>query len=488
VGFAERHGVYDLTRWLFLRGLGLVYVCAFASLAPQLAGLVGDDGILPAGRFLAAAHARHGAAGYWYVPTIAWLVGADTVSLERLAFGGAALGGALLLGLAPRVTAIACWILYLSLVGVGQVFLEFQWDSLLLEAGLLGVLLAPSGLRPGLGRSAMPRAFIWLCWLLVFKLNVMSGAVKLLSGDRAWQSLTALEYHYWTTCLPTWTGWWMHHLPPVVHRASAIAMFVVELIVPFGILCGRRVRHLSAGLLIALQVGIAATGNYGFFNLLTIVLCATLYDDAALERVWSPFRRRLRPPPPTRRVRLASMGLATAAALLSLIPMVTRLSGRDVVPRPLLETSSTLRPLRAFNAYGLFATMTTTRPEIVVEGTLDGTAWKAYRFRWKPGPPTDTPRFVQPHMPRLDWQMWFAALQGPRRAFWFPPFIERLLEASPPVLALLADDPFGGRRPLAVRARLYRYRFTDPRERRATGAWWHRTLVGTYFGPLRSGS
>jgi uncharacterized membrane protein YphA (DoxX/SURF4 family) len=483
---AERRGRYDLTRRLYLRGLGLVYAVAFASLAVQVAGLVGDDGILPAGRYLAAVEARYGAAGRWYLPTIAWIVGTHTATLECLAWGGAVAGIALLLGVAPRLAAATCWVLYLSLVGVGQVFLHFQWDSLLLEAGLLGMLLAPGGLHPGLGRTAAPRPLVWLCWLLVFKLNVMSGAAKLLSGDPTWRSLRALEYHYWTTCLPTWTGWWANLLPSPVQRATALGMFVVELGVPFAIVCGRRLRHVAAALLIALQVGIGATGNYGFFNLLTIVLSLTLYDDAALARLCPLLARRDPPPPSSPWARLLATGIASCVAVLSLVPMAMGLSRRDVVPRPLAAASEMLAPFESFNGYGLFATMTTTRPEIVVEGTLDGTTWTPYQFRWKPGDPQAAPRFVEPHMPRLDWQMWFAALQGPGRAYWFRPFLERLAEGSPDVLALLAGDPFGGRRPLAVRARLYSYEFTTLAERRATGAWWRRTLIGPYAGPVRS--
>lgn len=486
MGSTERRGRYDLTRWLYLRGLGVVFAVAFASLGVQIAGLVGDDGILPAARFLAAVEDRWGDAGRRLVPSLAWLVGADTASLERLAWAGVASGIALALGVVPKLAATACWVLYLSLASVGQVFLEFQWDALLLEAGVLGILLAPWGLRPGLGRTAAPRPLVWICWLLVFKLNVMSGAVKLLSGDPTWWSLTALEYHYWTTCLPTWTGWWAHQMPPLVHRASALGMFVVELVVPFGIPCGRRLRHLAAGLLVGLQAGIAATGNYGFFNLLTVVLCLTLYDDAALERVWRPLRRWASPPPPPGRSRRLAVAVAVAVGGLSLVPMAERFARRPLLPHSLDAAVAILRPLRSFNGYGLFASMTTTRPEIVVEGTLDGATWVPYPFRWKPGDPREAPGFVQPHMPRLDWQMWFAALQGPRGAWWFEPFLGRLLAGSEDVLALLADDPFDGRRPLGVRATLHRYEFTDLRERQATGAWWRREPVGPYAGPMRS--
>lgn len=477
---------YDLTRWIFLRGLGLVYAIAFTSLAVQLPGLVGDEGIVPAGRFLTAVEARHGGDAPWVLPTVAWAVGTDTAMLVRLAWSGVVSGALLALGVAPALAAATSWVLYLSLVGVGQAFLAFQWDALLLEAGMLGILLAPGGIRPGLGAHGPARPLVWLCWLLVFKLHVLSGAVKLLSGDPAWWSLRALESHYWTTCLPTWTGWWAHQLPAIVHRGCVLAMFVIELGAPCAILFGRHARRVAAALLIALQLAIAATGNYGFFNLLTIVLCFTLVDDAAFAASCASFRSWIRPPPPTRvRARVAAL-LALVVAILSVVPMAQRLGAAALVPGPLRDLHARLDPLRSFNAYGLFATMTTRRPEIVVEGTLDGVTWRPYSFRWKPGDPTAPPRFAQPHMPRLDWQMWFAALQGPRRAWWFGAFLHRLHAGSADVLALLASDPFDGRRPLAVRALLYRYRFTGWRERRQTGAWWWRELLGSYAGPIGS--
>jgi len=479
---SARTASFEHGRLLFLRGLGLVYAVAFCSLAVQLPGLIGDDGILPAGRFLAAV-TRSPFATWWDVPSIVWWTGGDTSSLQCIAWLGAAAGTLLFLGILPMFAAAAAWTSYLSLVSVGQVFLGFQWDALLLEAGLLGILLAPSGVRLGGDCRPAPRAFIWLCWLLVGKLHLSSGLAKLMSGDPTWRDLTALDYHYWTTCLPTWTGWWMQQLPPIVHRGTTALVLFVELVAPVCIFCGRRLRHLAGLTLIGLQIGIAATGNYGFFNLLTIVLCFTLYHDEAF--VVGADRRPSSPSAPARARQMLAVALAIPIAALSLTPMMNAFVGSRWLPAPLVDAWRVTAPFRTFNGYGLFSSMTTVRPEIVVEATFDGDTWEPYEFRWKPGDVTRRPAFVQPHMPRLDWQMWFAALQGPERARWFVSFLHRLADADSDVVALLARAPGTGR-PYAVRARLYRYEFTDLATRRRTGAWWQRRLVGAYAAPVRS--
>jgi hypothetical protein len=458
-----------------------VYVIAFASLAVQLAGLVGAAGILPADEYFAAVERRLGGAAWRYLPTLCWLVGAGTRTLHVFCALGVACGLLLVCNRAPFLAALFAWSLYLSLAAAGQVFLNFQWDALLLETGLLALVVAPWRWRPGrLGASVIP---LLPLWCLVFKLHVLSGWVKLASGDPTWHDLTALRYHYWTTCLPVWVGWYAAQMPAIVQRASVLFMFVVELLVPAAILGPRHVRHAATCTLIALQLGIAATGNYGFFNLLTVVLCLTLMDDAALGR-WLPRRvSNAVPSEPRRLQRTFHSGVTLVLALLVLLPMASAVGGRRLpLPVPLDAVLDAVAPLRSFNTYGLFARMTTERPEIVIEGSGDGSTWQAYEFRWKPGDPAHRPAFVQPYMPRLDWQMWFAALQGYDGTHWFGPLLARLLDGSADVTALLGHVPFRDHPPRFVRALLYRYEFATPAEHRR-GLWWHRTLVGTYAAP-----
>jgi hypothetical protein len=468
-------------RAIFLRGLGAAYLAAFWSLAVQVDGLIGSRGIFPAREFLGAVEPALGGRRYWQLPTLLWLDASDR-ALHLLCWGGVVAGGLLVAGVLPRACLALLWLSYLSLVGVGQPFLGYQWDALLLEAGLLGILFAPWG--PWLGRAGREpsHGVVWLIRWLVFRLMFLSGVVKLTSGDPAWLAWEAMKYHYETQPLPAWTSWYMHQLPPWFHAASVGYVFWAELIAPFFVFGPRRLRMAGFWSIMLLQALIAATGNYGFFNLLAMVLCLALVED----RDWG--RREPDPdrdrdgdePAPRGWWRRVALGVAGA-----IIVAVTAMEGLDrsgltsalAFPGPLEALRRGVAPLQSMNAYGLFAVMTTERPEIIVEGSEDGEAWSPYEFRWKPGDVDRRPRFSTPHMPRLDWQMWFAAL-APHCGTqpWFLAFERRLLEGSSEVLGLLRTNPFPARPPRFLRARLNLYRFTRPGEK----AWWRREAAGLY--------
>jgi hypothetical protein len=469
-------------RRLYLRLLAVVYACAFGSLLVQIDGLIGPHGIAPAADWLDAVRAQVGRERYLLAPTLCWLR-ADTPFVSGLCVGGLALSSLVFFEIAVVPALVLLWVFYLSLSVVGQDFLSFQWDALLLEAGFLSILLAPPtfGRSPaGAPVSAVP---LWLLRLLTFRLMLSSGLVKLLSGDAAWRGLTALAVHYETQPLPNPMAWYAHQLPAWAHRFAALQMFGIELLVPFLIFVPRRrVRLAAAVALVSLQLAIAATGNYGIFNLLTIALCVPILDDSLLParlRRDAPLGAGPRWPPPVLAVVAVLIGTLSATSL------AITVGGGRALPRPLLVLHSWASPFRVVNGYGLFAVMTTTRPEIVVEGSEDGALWLPYEFRYKPGDVRRPPPFAAPHMPRLDWQMWFAALGDWRESPWFVGFEARLLEARPEVLALLARDPFEGRPPRYVRARLYRYRFTRLAEAAARGDWWTREEIGP-FGPTLS--
>lgn len=478
---------YVVSRWLFLRLLGAVYLIAFVSLALQVVGLVGERGILPATGFLERVHALYGSAGYRLFPTLCWL-GAGDGALRALCWGGAILAVLAAAGVAQAPVFALLWLLYLSLTIVGQTFLSFQWDGLLLETGLAAVLYAPTQWLPSLERERVPTTAVrWLLWLLLFKLMFLSGITKLLSGDPTWRDLTALDYHFWTQPLPTWIAWYAQQLPEWTHRAMTLVMFGIELGAPWLIWAPARwprLRLAGCALLVLGQVGIALTGNYGFFNLLAIALCVPLLDDAVLRRVL-PVRLVAGAPEPVWR-RRGTNGLAAVIGLLSVLTCVQEIAatlrGGGAGGGGLADLSvlRAVAPVRSVNGYGLFRVMTTARPELVIEGSRDGAQWTEYQFRWKPGVVTRRPRFVAPHQPRLDWQMWFAALSPYEGVGWFQGFLVRLLQGSPPVLRLLRTNPFPDHPPRYVRALEYDYRFTTPAERRATGAWWYRTLLGPY--------
>jgi predicted DCC family thiol-disulfide oxidoreductase YuxK len=511
-----------LVRWVFLRSLALIYLIAFLSLWVQLMGLVGSNGILPAtlimfGYRQEAAAAHLGWDRYRVVPTLDWFSASDGF-LKLQCATGTGLAVLLILGIAPAPCLFLLWLIYLSLTVVCAEFLSYQWDILLLEVGFLAVFFAPLQWLPWVRPAPPPsKIVVWLLRWLLFRLMFCSGLAKLLGGDPTWRNLTALKFHHETQPLPTWIGWYAHQLPTRVQQASTFLMFVVEVALPFLIFAPRRVRQVPFVGFTILQVLILLTGNYGFFNFLTLALCLMLLDDAALAGfIPVKWLRRIEPAPQTSGLdpRLSEEPLNPAGAsqlssnapakptrprrwpiqvtfplmcLAILIPAV-RLGGtlglRIPWPSPILFAYKFLTPLRIFNQYGLFQIMTTNRFEIIIQGSNDGMNWQDYEFKYKPGNPNTRPGFVEPHQPRLDWQMWFAALGDYQQNPWLVEFCARLLNGSPQAIGLLARNPFPRAPPRYLRAMMYEYHFTDFAERRRTGAWWRRELKGQYLPVL----
>lgn len=481
---------FFLSRWLFLRALGFIYLLAFLSIAPQLDALLGGNGLLPAGQHLRFLRAHAGVEAVFATPSLLWLR-PDTLFLHALCGAGIGASVLLVIGAGPRLAALMCWSLYLSIVSVGGEFFAYQWDGLLLETGLLAIFLAPSGLRPRIyGGAPSSWLFVWLGRLLLAKLMLGSALAKLLGGDGAWPGLTALQVHFETQPIPTLPAWWAHQLPPWILQAGAGWLLLIELTAPLLIFGPRRVPVLAAGVLLSWFGLISITGNYAFLNLLAMALCLLLVDDAAWQRL---FRRRLTPDraveamgraKPMWRVALHGMVGATMA-LVSLCAALDDLLPRKWMGGPPRMLLRAVGPLRSFNPYGMFAEMTSVRHEIIIEGSLDGEEWVPYEFRWKPGNVGRAPRFVAPFQPRLDWQMGFEAarLQGTSR--WFDRLLTRLLEGDRTTLRLLDGNPFPLWPPHYVRAVLYEYHFTTPAERRQSGHWWRRDKV-RLFAPQRS--
>lgn len=481
---ASSGSTYVITRWIFLRAIGVVTLIAFASLWVQVRGLIGSNGILPAQGFLDAVRDSVGGSRFLAFPTIFWFTGASDAVLSLACLMGVVASLHLIVGIAPLAASIVLFVLYLSLFVVGQDFLSFQWDTLLLEVLFLALLFAPASLAPGVARETpLSLLALLLLWWLIFRFHVESGVVKLSAGDPTWWNLTALNYHYFTTPLPTWTGWFMHQLPPSFHKLSVLFTYAVEIVVPILIFTVRPLRLFAAGAFVLLQLIIMATGNYNFFNLLTIAISLTLLDDAAWRWLVPSTLLPTAPLTLAGAIPLPFSVAIVAFAVVALLVGSAQLA-RSIKPRtrvPLIrQVEAVLSPFGVINSYGLFRVMTLKRPEIVVEGSDDGATWHAYAFRWKPGDLAGRPRFVEPHQPRLDWQMWFAALSSYQRTPWVRNFLVRLLQGSPEVVALLRHNPFPSAPPRYVRTLLYDYEFTTPQERRSTGQWWKRTLLGTY--------
>jgi predicted DCC family thiol-disulfide oxidoreductase YuxK len=512
-----RPPIYFWARRWFLRALGLTYLIAFASLWIQMDGLVGSNGVSPLNQFLPAVYERFGPTAYSLLPTLCW-VDSSNGFLHFLSGGGVVLSLLLILGIAPALSLVVLFVFYLSLTIAGQTFLSFQWDILLLETGFLSIFLAPWRLWPRRSsveaavsaasnfppagdtpaatvattqsRQQEPpvsRAGLFLLKFLLFKLMLMSGVVKLTSGDDCWWNLTALDYHYWSQPLPTVFGWWADKSPEWFKHFSVAFCLVVEIIAPFFIWAPRRPRLIAAGLMIFLQIVIALTGNYCFFNLLTIALCLLLIDNSVVRAPQlREALRHTRRAPRGRALPDQLRSYATIAVIILTLPInvwliFTAFRPDADWPRPLVAIYGRLQSFRIVNGYGLFRVMTKDRDEIVIEGSADGIDWLPYEFKWKPGDVMRAPGWCAPHQPRLDWQMWFAALGSYRENPWFGRLIVRLLQGSRDVNQLLAKNPFPHDPPRYLRAMFYRYRFTTLRERRETGAWWKREQLREYL-------
>lgn len=453
-----------LLPWLFPKLLGVVYCLAFVSLLVQVQGLYGSQGILPVRSYLAELQQGLGRRAFRYCPTLFWLGSSD-----RLLTAGALLGmvlSLLLIAGAPALPLLLLlWLLYLSYAAAGQEFLSYQWDALLLEVGFMTIFLPLA--------DPASTLVVFAYHFFLFRFMFSAGVVKLRSGDPTWRNLTALNYHYETQPLPNRIGWYAHQLPAWMQKFSVLGTFFFELAVPFMSLGPASACLAGFLLLLFFQGLIFATGSYGFFNILTMVLLVPLLDDRQLR-----FLADLLPvaAPPGEIAPLVVNVIFALFLTLNLCQLL-RLFYRPAMIKRLLAA---LSPWMISNSYGLFAVMTTDRFEFVIEGSSDGEEWQAYEFKWKPGDPQIPPRQAAPHQPRLDWQMWFAALNPRTIEPWLENLVLRLLEGSRPVLALFKYNPFPAAPPQQIRLAVYRYHFSTFAVRRDNGSWWERTLLGRF--------
>ena len=474
----------SLTITVFLRLLAIVYFTAFVSFAVQALGLIGSEGILPLSNYIDAVDQSYGVEKFWLLPTLFWLDTSD-LAIQSVAWSGAVISLLLLFNVFPTISLVILYGLYLSLFSGGQVFMSFQWDTLLQECGFLAIFL-----------RAWPNLFTWLFRWLLFRFMVQSGLVKLLSGDPSWQQLTALQFHFESQPLPTALAWYAHRLPEAMSQAGVVFTFIAELMIPLLILMPRNPRLLAAIFIVLFELMIFATGSYNFFNILTIAMCLLLLDDQLIVRcrhflpsfmlpVVEQAIQKTRTGKAAPRWRMVALGFIAAILLgqsaLLLVNTGNR-SGLSEMTRHFLTWSS---PFHIVNSYGLFAVMTKGRPEVIIEGSTNGIDWLAYELPYKPGAIDRAPVWATPHQPRLDWQLWFAALAPARQNPWLQGLMVGLLTGSKPVLGLFENNPFPSAPPRFVRAQLYQYRFSTFDEREETGAWWHRELDGNFIDAMR---
>ena len=503
--FSSEEGAADrlLPRWLFLRGLGLIYFSAFYSLVFQIKGLIGPDGILPAAEYLREV-GKLGPVRYWYAATLLWLSSGSHM-LVAICWIGMIAALLLVLNIWPRAVLVVCFVCFLSFVAAAQDFSGYQSDGMLLEAGFISLFFAPPGLRPGLGRNHPPsRASLFLLQWEWFRIYFESGMVKLASGDIEWRNFTAMDEYYQNGPLPTWIGWYVQHLPHRVHAFATGATLVLELGLVWMFLLPRPWRIACSLIVTAWQIPVILTANYTFLNYLVLLLGVLLLDDRFLLRWLPPWV--LRPidesllveapgrestatdVAPSKAVKyLQAIKLAIASVILSWIFYATTLQmlwipfGRLPLPTsPVIA----LEPFRIANRYGLFAVMTRGRYEIEFQGSNDGQTWTAYPFRYKPQDPARAPGIYAPYQPRFEWNLWFASLGGWRDNMFVVSAEERLLAGNQDVLSLFAGNPFAESAPKFVRAVIRQYWFTSLEEKRRTGMWWRREELGLYAPTL----
>jgi hypothetical protein len=473
---------------LFVYALAFAHAAAFGAIWVQWQGLIGPSGILPGDQFLSMARAQLGRGAWYEVPTLCWLFGANHFVPIACA-AGVVLSALLFLQVAPAVCLASLWVLYLSLISVGQIFFDFQWDGLLLEATLLAIFVVPWTLGRVRKPYDPPRLARYLTWWLLFRLMFLSGAVKLTSGDPNWRNLTALAFHYQTQPLPSPLAWYANSMPLWFQKASCAALLAIELVAPFLMFGPRKWRNAGALVLIALQVLIALTGNYAFFNLLTIGLCLACLDDAWWRSChWGVSGSPDHPISESRLVALAKPDVlrwfAAIAVGITFFEAAAALYSRAAASPIVRAVANAVGPFRSFNDYGLFAVMTVERPELIIEGSNDGRDWREYALPYKPGDLGHRPAWVAPYQPRLDWQLWFAALGSPDNNPWVGQLCELMLRGDPAVLGLFSRNPFPEHAPRYLRVVRYRYDFTDAAERARTGNWWRRTPLDFYISPV----
>ena len=431
---------YRISGWVFGRSLGFITLLAFLSFWSQADGLIGPDGIIPFQDDLDHVEriigTQSGDISKWSLrPTLLWLFGSGT-GMHQLFFLGTLASLLLMIGIMPHLSIAVSWVCYISLAAVAEPFLNFQWDALLLETLFLSLFVVPWSFRDRIDNATEPLIFgRWLVWLLLFKLMFESGIVKFTyfasNGSNTWWDLTALEYHYWTQPIPSWISWYFHQLPSWFDKISLVITYLCELVLPLFIFFPRRFRRLSCIGLIIFQLSIILTGNYGFFNILTIILCITLADDLWFSR-WSKIRIGSKGSSLQEWIVINRLKKFSAVMIMICFLWVTmvyldrdwqgNVQPLDDPSEPSIITSGlvkTAQLTRSMNAYGLFRVMTITRPEIIIEAMFDNKEWEQILFRYKPVEITTAPRFFLFHMPRLDWQCWFEAL-----------FIERQLSNS----------------------------------------------------------
>jgi Lipase maturation factor len=518
---------YSLTRWLVLRLLGVVYAFAFLGIAMQGPALLGSHGLTPAASYLD--QLRSAGQTFWDVPTIFFADSSDAM-LQACAYLGLAFAIAVAIGYANLPILAALWLLYGSFERVGQIWWGFGWEIQLLETGLIAALLAhPWDPRPLASRPPPTTAIVLLRWL-AFRIMLGAGLIKL-RGDGCWRALTCLDSHFETQPIPNPLSPWFHQLPHAAHAVGVVFNHVVEVVAPWFVFGPRRLRLVAGALMAAFQLVLIVSGNLAFLNWLTLVPILACFDDDALlailprrARLWVAARLPARPPrnlhelaaafgvaavavliwePVTgwlgaplqvalgaalviaacvvwrkRDLHQLAIGAFAAVVAIKSVPVIENLKG------PHQAMNLEYDRLAIVNTYGAFGSVGMARYELVIEGTRDAdpehATWLPYELPCKPGDVARRPCVLGPYHRRLDWLIWFAAMDARPHDPWVIHLVWKLLDGDPTIRTLLAVDPFDGAAPAWIRIRRFRYRFAPS----SSSAWWIRSDDQPWLGPV----
>jgi hypothetical protein len=456
-----------LARLLLERGIALICFIAFLNAWNQFIPLLGEHGLLPVRSFIQRVPVKEAPSLFYWFPQ-------DSAFLTAAALG-MVLSLLVVLGVSPRTTLssaltwLAIYLLYLSFVSVGQTFYGFGWESILLEACFFAIFLGGSRVVP-------QPVSLWLFRWLLFRIMFGAGLIKI-RGDACWRDLTCLDYHYETQPMPNPLSWFFYWAPHWTKTGGVLFNHFAELIVPFGLLLPQPIAGIAGVITILFQFSIIVTGNLSWLNWLTLFLAFSTLDSKFLGGALDRFAPVMHSP--ARPVALAYWTVAAVVGLLSMPVVINMLSSHQVM-------NANFNSWHIVGTYGAFGSVGKERDEVVLEGTQDqvltnATVWREYEFKAKPGALDLSPPQFAPYHLRLDWLMWFAAMSSYQDYPWFVNLVAKLLQGDKAVLGLIRRNPFEQKPPQYIRARLYQYKFTTPDERRATGKWWKRTLLGEYF-------
>lgn len=460
---------YDLTRFLFQRTMGCMYLLVFIIALKQYRTLVGESGLLPIKHYLRTSR-------FLDAPSLFWINSSDTFILI-LTWCGLCLSALALTGISDSHGLIVSviiwallWIIYQSFVNTGQTFYGFGWEMVMLETGFLTIFTGSSSVKPS------PVVMILVLWVL-FRVMFGAGMIKI-RGDKCWKDLTCMYYHYETQPLPNPLSWYFHNFPKVIHKMAILFNHFVELLVPWCFFAPSPVRYFAGGLIIIFQLLLILSGNLSWLNYITLVLCIPCFDDSIL----SQFININLPPaekPPFIWI-ITQVYLVILVGVLSIRPVMNLISKYQ-------SMNVSFDPLHLVNTYGAFGSISRERYEIILEGTdenviTQNTRWIEYEFKAKPGDINKMPPMISPYQLHLDWLMWFEAMQPYFLSSWFIIFIGRLLENDKKTLQLINGNPFSKDGPLFIRVKLYLYQFNN--NRKIDSSWWNRKLIRTVLSPV----